>query len=377
MFKNKVILRGIILLIAGGLIIAIANVSFLKQHIPAPIVVGPGVTKVTKLSDYFSGLKDSPGDTNVYIMDGQREGGTMVILGGTHPTEPAGLVTATIIVENVTVKTGRLIVIPRANESGFSCTEPGLGHPQRFHIKTEWGTRWFRFGNRHTNPIHQWPDPEAYIHVPSGQVLSATEIRNLNRCYPGTPDGLLTEKIAYGLRQLVIKEQADVYIDMHEAPPEKPLVNAIAAHQRALDLATIASLNMEMLGLNLRLESSPVGLHGFSHREIGDYTDALAVLLEVANPSQGAYRGRTDENLVVTGKDAFYTAAGKLGRLTVDVPEEGIPIKKRCGRHLQTILELANALTELYPDKPIELENYPTFDLVMENGVGYYLHPVK
>jgi len=45
MFKNKVILRGIILLIAGGLIIAIANVSFLKQHIPAPIVVGPGVTR--------------------------------------------------------------------------------------------------------------------------------------------------------------------------------------------------------------------------------------------------------------------------------------------------------------------------------------------
>jgi len=44
---------------------------------------------------------------------------------------------------------------------------------------------------------------------------------------------------------------------------------------------------------------------------------------------------------------------------------------------LSTILELANALTELNPDKTIELENYPTFDLVMEKGVGYYLHPVE
>ena len=376
MLKNTV-LRGIILLIIGGLIIALANIYFQKQHIPEPIVAGPGVTKVTKLSEYFNGLKDTPGDTDVYILEGEEAGGTMVVLGGTHPTEPAAQITATILVENIIVKTGRLIVIPRANESGHTCTEPGLGHPPRFHIETEWGSRWFRFGNRHTNPIHQWPDPESYIHAASGQELSAVEIRNLNRCHPGTPDGLLTEKVAYGIRTLVIKEKGDVIVDMHEAPPEKPLVNAIAAHERAMDLATLTALNLEMIGINLRLERSPYGLHGFSHREIGDYTEAMAVLLEVANPSQGAYRGRTDENLVVIGKDAFYFAADQLGRLTVDIPEEGVSIDERCGRHLSTILELANALTELNPDKPIELEDYPTFDLVMENGVGYYLHPIE
>ena len=66
------------------------------------------------------------------------------------------------------------------------------------------------------------------------------------------------------------------------------MVNAIAAHQRALDLATLVSLNLEMSGINFRLEGSPAGLCGFSHRGIGDYTDALAVLVEVANSSQGA-----------------------------------------------------------------------------------------
>jgi len=354
MLKNS-LLRGIILLIVGGLIIAIARVSFLNQHNPAPIVEGPGVTKATKLSDYFSGLKDSPGDTNVYIMEGDKKGGTMLVMGGTHPTEPATLVAAVMLVENVTVNTGRLIVIPRANESGYSCTEPGAGHPPRFHIKTDWGTRWFRFGSRHSNPIHQWPDPELYIHTASGQRLSAVEIRNLNRCHPGRPDGFLTEKIAYGIRQLVEKEKVDVFIDLHEAPPEKPLVNAICAHQRALELATLAAINLEMSGINIRLEVSPVGLHGFSHREIG----------------------RTDETLVVSGKDEFYIAATKLGRLTVGFDEKGHPIEERCGRHLSTILELSKAFSEFYPDRPIELENVPTFDLVMEYGVGHYLLPVK
>ena len=38
-----------------------------------------------------------------------------MLLGGTHPQEVAGHVAATLVVENVRVKKGRLIVIPQAN----------------------------------------------------------------------------------------------------------------------------------------------------------------------------------------------------------------------------------------------------------------------
>jgi hypothetical protein len=374
--QKKTLIIGLMLLVATAAIITVASVSFLRQHQKEPIVEGPGVSKVVKLSEYFEGLEGTPGDTEVYILEGEEPGGSMLVLGGTHPTEPAGLLTAVLLVENTKLKSGRLFVIPHANASGFTWTEPGQGHPPRFYIKTEWGSRWFRFGARGTNPIHQWPDPELYIHAASGQRLSAEEIRNLNRCHPGRPDGLLTEKIAYGIRRLIETETIDVTIDLHEAPPEKPLINAACAHQRALDLAGWAALNLELNGIDLRLEASPLELHGLSHRELGDYTDTLAILLEVPNPSQGSIRGRTDETLVVEGKDEFYVAAAKLGRLFVPFDEEGHPIEERVGRHEATIVGIARAFTELYPDKPIDMEHLPSFEDIMEKGVGSYLLPV-
>lgn len=377
MLKNFYKIRSIFLIIIMIIIIMAVRPIFLDQYKAEPIVKGPGVTKISKLSDYFTDLKDTNGDTDVYILDGENKGGTILVLGGTHPIEPAGLVSAVLLVENAKVKNGKLIVIPHANNSGFTWNEPGQAHPRKFTIKTEWGDRWFRFGARGTNPLDQWPDPELYIHAASKQRLSSDEIRNLNRAHPGNPDGFLTEKIAYGIRKLIEEEQVDVTVDLHEAPPEKPLINAIVAHQRALDLATLTAINLEISGINIRLEVSPTELHGLSHRELGDYTDTLAVLLEVPNASQGQIHGRMDKNLILTGKDDFYVTAAKRGRLFVSYDEKGHPIEERVGRHLSTIIELTNSFTELYPNKPIKLEDVPTYNLLMENGVGHYLLPVK
>ena len=52
----------------------------------------------------------------------------------------------------------------------------------------------------------------------------------------------------------------------------------------------------------MSLEPSPVSLHGLTHRELGDYTNTYALLMETGNPSQGRLRGYTDEDLVKTGK---------------------------------------------------------------------------
>lgn len=298
---------GFLLLAILIVILVIGTVVFRRQHIIEPIYAGPGVTGTGMLSDYYSGLKGTAGDTKLYFMDSGKPGGTFLIFSGTHPPEVSGLLASVIIIENVVVTEGRLIVIPHMNASGYTSNEPGQGHPARIEIERPDGsTRWFRFGNRATNPIHQWPDPEMYIHYPSGQFLAADEARNFNRNHPGKEGGTLTQRIAYGLRQLIIQEKIDVTLDQHEAPPEKPLVDAVCAHQDAMDLVTWAAMFLEEEGIEMRIEQSPVGLHGFSHRELGDFTDTLAVLSETSNPLQGAVHGRINSKVAVEGQDKFY-----------------------------------------------------------------------
>ena len=118
------------------------------------------------------------------------------------------MMSAVLLVENAVVKTGRLIVVPHSNESAFTHNAPSEGYPSRFTVKTPLGSRWFRYGDRLTNPVHQWPDPEIYVHYPSGDLQADFEVRNLDRAFPGRPDGGYTERVAYALTELVRKENA-------------------------------------------------------------------------------------------------------------------------------------------------------------------------
>ena len=64
--------------------------------------------------------------------------------------------------------------------------DPQEASPQYLNITTPSGVRKFRYGSRASNPVDQWPDPDVYVHVASGQQLSGSETRNINRAYPGT-----------------------------------------------------------------------------------------------------------------------------------------------------------------------------------------------
>jgi hypothetical protein len=301
----------------------------------------------------------------------------MLVLGGTHPNEPSSFLSAVLLIENASVRTGTLYVIPRANISGFTHNDPQEGAPATYSIELADGSlRTFRYGSRATNPIHQWPDPDVYIHAASGQTLSGNETRNLNRGYPGRPDGTLTERVCFGIAQLIRAETVDITIDLHEASPEYPVINAIVAHERAMPVASAVVLGMEMYDINIGLEPSPKNLRGLTHRELGDATDTLAVLMETANPSQGRLRSRTDVDLVLTGKDPYYVKAQALGRLYVPFDESGHPIGQRVGRHLTGISEFAFALSMEYPDKPLEIDDIPSYDELAQSGVGPFLKPV-
>jgi len=342
-----------------------------------PIARGPGVAEVRKLSDYFPKLKGTIGDTDIFVLNGSKPGGSILVLAGTHANEPAGLVAAVLLIENAKLESGRMFVVPRANRSALTHNDPQEGSPQRFTIKTPWGARWFRYGSRATNPVVQWPDPDVYIHASSGQRLSGNETRNLNRSYPGRPDGNFTEQVAFGITELIRQEKIDLTIDLHESSPEYPVINAVVAHERAMPLASEVIISLQLEGIPFSLEPSPRNLSGLSHRELGDYTDTLAVLMETANPSQGRLRGKTDESLVLTGIDHSYEQAVKLGRLFVSFDETGHPLEQRVGRHLAGVLEFARAFSKIYQDKPIIISNVPGYDELQKNGIGRYLLPVK
>ena len=362
-----------VLLVLAVCAIAAVTPEFRRMHEEEPVRRGAGVTAVKQLSDYFADLKGTSGDTAVYVLDSGVPGGTALLLGGTHPNEPSGLLSAVLLIENAKPVKGRMIIIPRANNSGFTHTDYAEGAPQRFHIKAASGERWFRFGSRATNPTDQWPDPDIYVHAASGQKLSGSETRNLNRAYPGRPDGTFTEKVAYGIVQLIREEKVSLAIDLHEASPEYPVINAIVAHERAMEYAAEVTIGLQMDGMKIALEPSPKSLRGLSHREWGDATDALAILMETANPSQGRLRGATNEQLILTGKDPMYERAAKLNRLFVPYDDKGVPIDLRVARHVTAVNEFLAVLSKKKPQQAVVLTKVPSYSEMVKKGIGTYL----
>ncbi len=370
---KKNLLRFSIFLVSVVSICLFSGFEFAQMWKDPEIRNGEGVTQVKMLSDWFEGIKGTAMDTPVYVIKGKEEGGKFLLLGGTHSNEPAGAVSAIAIIENTVSLKGTMYIIPWANHSAITHTDPMEGTPQFYNMELSDGSvRTFRFGSRKTNSIHQWPDPTIYNHPKGGQ-LGGSETLNLNRSYPGRIDGNLTEKLAYAIVELIKSEGVDIVCDMHESSPEYPVNNAIVFHQNAGEFAITAQMMMEMEDIAIRLEESPLNLRGLSHRELGDSTDALVVLLEVANPSQGRMRGKTDEELIITGKDKFYVRAAERKQLFAPYDESGYSIDLRAARHIATINALIESWNILNEGQEIILENLPYYSEILENGLAYYL----
>lgn len=374
-FRGTRLTALLLILLAGGVAFLGAQ-QFMVMWEPDVVVPAPGFEE-HMLSEWFEGIKDTPADTPVYIQSGEEPGGTVLILGGTHPNEPSSSLTAVLFLERAQMETGRLIVIPFGNAMAFTHNSPQEASPQKISFTLPDGSsRSFRYGSRATNPIYQWPAPDVYIHPQSGQELAGSEKSNLNRAHPGTPDGALTQRLAYALRQLIIKEKVDLAFDLHEASPEYPVVNAAVAHERSMELTAMVAMELEDMGIPLRIEPSPKNLRGLTHREWGDYTETLPVLMETGNPSQGRLRGRTNEDLVITGRDKSYAKASELGLLFIPY-EEDQPLDYRIGRHTQSILAFMEMLGFMEDGKEVIIEGVPNMEEIEEKGLGTYLSPLE
>lgn len=361
--------------IAGLTLLAFSGISFdQSRRLKEPVVVSDGVTQVVTLSKYFSGVGGTANDCNIYILEGREPGATFCILGGTHPEEPAGRLAAWIFAENAVVQKGRLIVVLSANRSATTVTRVGGAYPPDFAIPTSWGEQEFRLGDRWSNPLDQWPDPEVYIHYPSGQYLAYVDVRNLNRCWPGRANGMLTEKTAYAFMEMIRAEKVDLVIDLHEAELQYPVISTIVTHEKAQDLAAMVSMTLtDMEGFKMGMEFSPKNLHGLSHREIGDHSDAASLLFEAPEPFLDATRGKTTREQLLTGKDDFVVKAGQHGLLFEKIDANGWPIDKRVGRHTSSVLQTMVSWSEMHPEKPLVCDSIPRYADVVARGLGQYL----
>jgi predicted deacylase len=369
-------IRKTIFCLAGLVLLVLSGMDFYQsRRLKEPVVLGNGVTQVQKLSNYIPAIEGTANDCNIYILEGKEPGATLCILGGTHPEEPAGRLAAWIFAENAVMQKGRLIVVLSANRSATTVTRVGGAYPPEFTIPSPWGGQRFRMGDRWSNPLDQWPDPEVCIHYPSGQYLAYMDSRNLNRCWPGRPNGTLTEKTTYALLEMIRKEKVDIVIDLHEAELQYPVISTIVTHEKGQELAAIVSMTLtDLEGFKMGMEFSPKNLHGLSHREIGDYSDAISLLFEAPEPFLDATRGKTTTEQLLTGKDDFVVKAGKHGLLFEKIDEKGWPIDVRVGRHTSAVLQTMASWTEVHPEKPLACAGVPRYAEMIEKGIGAFLH---
>jgi hypothetical protein len=389
--SNKLSLFYLILSLLVALITGLDFHQFKKSEVA--FVTGPGVVEIQKLSDYFEPLKGTIGDADIYVLGTKNEDEpSMLVLGGVHPNEPAGQIAPVLLMENITVDFGTIYIILEANRSAYTHAHPQEATPYFYNIETPFGERTFKYGSRATNPIDQWPVPEIYVHQTTGQKLSGLDTRNLNRSFPGRPDGTYTEKIAYSILKLINEKDIILTLDFHEASPEYAVNNALVYHEKVRETGIAAQtlLNLEMFWLfddsrfvPIKPEVSPINLRGLSHRELGDNTRTLPFLAETSNASQGRIRGMMTESLIVDGYDKFYSKASGFNLLEVD-HTNAVSLNERVGRHVQTFIALIEGYNMRQAGFTGELAYYQrgefvihyhglNFTDIMDLGIGNFL----
>ncbi|MCX7028124.1 MAG: succinylglutamate desuccinylase/aspartoacylase family protein [Spirochaetes bacterium] len=318
---------------------------------------GNAVSRIGALSDYVPSLAGTAMDSPVYFIEPTAPSlglPAILILGGTHGDEIAGVVAASLFVSWAKPVHARLIVIPRANASAACLPDPDRPGPAAVVVHGASGERSFRYGSRFTALEDETqPDPAVFLPEEAGPAaaLSGREARNLNRNYPGDPEGSSTARAAAAIFALFGAENVQAAFDLHEAGPSSGLAWDIVAHPKNLEYAAMGILAASDRGVNMVLDQSREEHRGLSHREWGERTKAAAYLIETLNPGQ-----------VAGGLPGF----DQLGN-----PKA--PLWKRVGIQIETIIAILGAHAEM--DKPSGwalIEGMPNLDDLKNDFSRYF-----
>ncbi len=371
---SKIIILGILIfsIIAAGVPL------YLQRNYEETVVASPYLTDTFMLSKYFPDLEGTVADTRVYEFKGEKEGGSSLVICGTHASEICAPMTGFLWIENLKVEQGTVYVIPHFNRSGSLGTQPGGGQPMYFYFETEWGEKKYRMGDRGLQALDQWPDPDVYAHYPTGQLLSYIDARNTNRTWPGRPDGYLAEKITFAAMEFIRNEKIDVVFDLHSAEVMYPVTNCLVVPSVSKRYAIGASLFVKgREGFESHVESSPPNFRGLSHREVSDHSDSLIFLLEAPSVHMDQISGPKTHDLLVIGKDPFIKYADTKGLLYAPIDDIGWTLERRVGQHSSVALEVLNQFNKKHPERAI-IAQAPKYAEIMEKGMGaFFSDPAK
>lgn len=319
---------------------------------------GAAVSRVGALSDYVPSLAGTALDSPVYFIEPKApspDSPAILILGGTHANEPAGVMAASLFITWARPVSARLIVVPRANASGATWPDPDRPGPAFIAVQGAAGERRFRYGSRLTKPSDETvADPATFYPygTPAGaKGLAGNEARNLNRCYPGDASGSLTSRAAAAIFALIGAEKVRAAFDLHEAGPTSGLAWDIVAHPKNIEYAAMGILAAADRGVNMVLDKSGEAHRGLSHREWGEGTKTAAYLIETLNLGQ-----------VAGGNPGF----DHLG-------DKKAPLWKRVGIQIETILAILETHSET--DEPAgwaAIEGMPGIEALQHDFSQYF-----
>jgi hypothetical protein len=130
---------------------------------PEPFIVPEGVQEHAMMAG-------TPQQNRLYVFGSGREGPIVLALGGVHGNEPGGWLAAEQVVDGMRPAFGALLVVPRANRLATLAF-----------------------------------------------VRTTDELGDLNRLYPGNPDGLPMERMAFEIMNTIREYHVNVVVDMHES----------------------------------------------------------------------------------------------------------------------------------------------------------------
>ena len=224
--------------------------------------VAPGETARLGLLTELSFAQRSV-DMNVLVARGAAPGLTLCLTAAVHGDEVNGVEIARRVFEHADPKmlSGTLIAVPIVNV---------------------WG---FRSGNRYL-----------------------ADRRDLNRGFPGNPDGSLASRIAFAFFHEVIRH-CDALVDLHTGSDQRtnvPQIRVDLGNERATELATHFGVGIVMEG------SGPVGSLRRSAIDIG----VPAIIYEAGGPS------RFEATEIARGVEGVHNVMAFLGMEERPVPDD-------------------------------------------------------
>lgn len=141
-----------------------------STSVPAPPTPTPEPFVVAAGEQRFALMSGTKFETPLYVFGSGRAGPIAMALGGVHGNEPGGWLAAERVVERIRPAVGALLVVPRANRIA-------------------------------TNLFERTTD----------------EIGDVNRAYPGSPDGTPSQQIAFQIVSFIRDFQVNLVVDMHES----------------------------------------------------------------------------------------------------------------------------------------------------------------